>query len=224
MTAWVAILGGLAGVDRTAFGQTSLAHPFVAGSVCGLVVGAPLEGVRLAVVVMMLSAATIPVGEARLRDWTSAAIIGVALGAVLPPPGNWGAALVWAVLCARPAGWFIEAARRLAGGAMDRADRARERGDLGALERLHGALTGLHLLRGALVTLLGLLIGRWLLTGPVVGSEAVARWMAELWTLAPWAAVPLLLRVHVLRSGWSWVSVGAAGLALTIGLVEGGVR
>lgn len=221
MTAWVAAVGGLAGLDRTAFGQMSLAHPFIAGSVCALVVGAPAEGVRLAAVLTMLASVHIPVGEVRLRDWTSAAVIGVALGSDLPAPGGWGAALVWALLWARPAGWLIEAARALAARAMDRAEGARQRADLPALDGLHLGLTSLQLVRGAVVTLLGLVSGRWLLSGMAADAAQTGPWLAQVWELAPWAAVPVLCRVHGRRSGWGWCLLGAALVGVSLAIREG---
>lgn len=221
MTAWVAAVGGMAGLDRTAFGQMSLAHPFIAGSVCALLTGSAVEGVRMATVLTMLASVNIPVGENRIRDWTSASVIGVALGASLPGPGGWGAALIWAVLWARPAGWLIEATRTVAARAMDRAESARRRADLRALDRLHLMLTSLQLVRGVAVTLLGLFSGRWLLAGPAADAVQMGPWLAQVWELAPWAAVPVLCRVHGRRSGWGWCLLGAGILAASLAMVEG---
>ena len=42
-------LGSLAGLDRTAFGQTMLAEPLVASVLAGLLVGDPATGLAIAV-------------------------------------------------------------------------------------------------------------------------------------------------------------------------------
>jgi mannose/fructose/N-acetylgalactosamine-specific phosphotransferase system component IIC len=213
------LLGAAAGGDRTAFGQTFLAHPLVSASVAGWLVGAPAEGVWLGIALTAWSTPRLPVGETSVRDWTSAAVAGPFMVGPAGEEAAWGASILLGVAVAVLGGRVIGLVRNLA----VRGDRAVEAsardGNLARLERVHLTLAALHFARGGLVVLGASLLGRWVLAEKVAllgpPETVVLGWT---WRLAPVAGLPILLRFHRgpktrwlvagvtlgLLAGWGW--------------------
>ncbi len=233
-------LGGAAGLDRTAFGQTLLSHPAVAASLAGWIVGAPAQGAWVALSLTLLSASHVPVGAERLRDWTSAAVAACFGAAGQRESWAWGAALLLSLLLANAGGMLIAATRaasasvvegvrtRLEGGANRGQGGAPSAGsggglgpagaggDLGVAERAHVACAALHLLRGAVTAGLGAWGIAWALgrLGPRMPEPERAA-LAGFWTLAPVLGLPLALRLHLRLARPGWLALGLAlGLAL----------
>lgn len=214
---WPLALGGLAGVDRTAFGQTMLAHPVVCGTLAGWVSGDPAHGLRAGIVLGMLAARRSPIGGAGpIRDWTSAAIvIPFALGSGAAG-WQWGLGLVFAVAVALGGGWAIQAVRAVAARREPAVLEAAGAGALGPLERHHLTLLGLHFLRGALVVALAapllarLAYGlRW--SGPEQSASAL------IWGFAPVSGAAVLLLAHLRHSGrWPVLTGALAASALLL--------
>jgi mannose/fructose/N-acetylgalactosamine-specific phosphotransferase system component IIC len=213
-------LGALAGLDRTAFGQTLFAHPLVVGSAALLFVGSSPDAFLLLAVLTCLDAPQIPVGPVRLRDWGSAAVVGVTLGTEASTPAGWALALLLGVGVAMVGGLSIRAVRNLALRAMPRVDRAIATGALAELEHIHLVLTALPALRGALVTAASLLVGRALFDRglPAVAGASGEEFLSLIWRLAPWAALPVLCRLHWSRRRWIPAGLGALGGATLLAL------
>ena len=216
-------LGAAAGLDRTAFGQTLLAHPFVATLVSGLLAGNATESVPAALVLWMLSVSRVPVGETRVRDWTSAAVAIPWCVRGTSDPAAWAVAAGVVVLVALAGGRAVEGVREIARGSIDRWRGTPPQDRRGPL-RLHLGLTALHAARGALVVAVGIVIGRSAVDRALAALPAgTSGVLAEIWALAPLALLPLLWRVH---AGWGrprrqWAlmaSAAAVTVALTWGL------
>lgn len=213
-------VGALAGADRTAFAQTMLAHPVICGTLSGWIAGDPVSGLRLGVVYGMLASRRAPIGgEGPVVDWTSAAI---AVPFALGPSASgwqWGLGLCAGLLLALLGGHVIRGVRRLAAGVEPRVEAAAERADLSAIQRIHLGFLGLHLVRGAAVSLVGaILIGamafdlRW--SGPEQSAAAM------IWGFAPLVAVTVLVDSHRRVGGWKAVCFGAlVGLTLVLWVV-----
>lgn len=209
------LLGAAAGLDRTAFGQTLLAHPFVAASLSGALVGDPVRGLEAGLVLWMLAAPRVPVGETRVRDWTTAAVV---LPWCVPAEAGdaaWTLALCVAVGVALAGGAAIEGVRDIARRSVEiwRARPAEARTDP---TRLHLGLTSLHAARGAMVAALAIVGGRWFVDGVVdAAGPRPQAFLETIWTLAPWGLLPLLWRVHGDlgrgRFQWSLMALGALG-------------
>ncbi len=219
-----ATLGALAGGDRTAFGQTLLAHPIVAGSLAGWCAGASGPGVWLALGITCIAAARVPVGEARVRDWTSAAIVGPFVAG--EAAWTWGFALLLASVVASAGGRAIEAVRELARRRDLRLEAAVDAGDLRALERTHTGLVVAHFVRGGLVTLAAVLVGRACLAwiSPRV-DPATGQILAFIWWLTPAMGLPILLRFQLsvgssTRNLLKWLAGGAVTATLAWQLSE----
>ncbi len=210
-------LGAVAGLDRTAFGQTGLANPFVAACLSAWIAGAPVQGVWLGVALLLLSAPRIPVGERRIRDWTSAAVAAPWWAGPDAGAERWALALLLSIALAHLGGRVVDASR----GLVDRwVESWREGGRprQGATP-LHLRCTALQALRGAVVVGVAVPSGSLLLDGVAVrlpAAETAA--LARLWELAPIALLPLLWRFHgdLGRARQQWPG-------LVLGLVLGSV-
>lgn len=218
MLAVVSLFGGLCGLDRTAFGQTLLAHPMIAAALAGALVGDAGAGLWAGFTLTALSARVLPVGERSIRDWTSAAVVLGAVAGSVEDGAVRGSALLLAPWIAWLGGRWIHRVRGLAARVLA-ARRARPASQvLEGLEFEHLRLTSLHGIRGAL------LVGccTWLATAflpPLVERLGAPERAAldGLWKVAPLAALPLLLRFHVEPGRlWPYVALGAlAGLVIS---------
>lgn len=213
----VLALGGLSGLDRTAFAQTMLAHPVVCGTLSGWAAGDPESGLRLGLVLGMFGSRRAPIGgEGPVIDWTSAAVaVPFALRSVAAG-WQWGLALVAALGWALLGGHLIRLVRRLAASREDVVAAAAASGDLGRVERSHLAFLGLHALRGASWAFLGsVLIHALAFDLPWSGPEQAAAGM--IWALAPVAGAMVLLHAHWRHAGRAPVALGlGAGTLLTL--------
>ena len=210
-----AALGGAVGLDRTAFGQTLLAHPSVAASLAGWCAGTPIEGIWIGLILGLVTAPRIPVGSERLRDFGSVA---VALPFAVGPgqPGwIWGLALCATALLAPIGGWVIGVHRELALRTYERLKASRASAHV--LERAHFGLAALHIARGACVVVVFVLALRVLIQGATDSMGADLReTFTLLWSLAPLLGVGALLH-EARRSGWTWLVVGlVAGVGVSV--------
>lgn len=216
-----AAVGALAGADRTAVGQTMLAHPVLAATITGMVLGDPATGLRVGVTLWMLSCAALPIGSTRAVDWTSAAVVVVALAVAFEGAAARGLALALAPPIAWAGGAGIDSLRDFSARRIEALRTAPEPASLRRYEREHLFLTALHPLRAGLtvavlVTLASAAIGA--VEGRLGSSEAVA--LGAFWRVAPVAALPLLLRFLARGSSWLWLvtgAVSATGILLATG-------
>lgn len=206
------LLGGAVGTDRTAVGQTLLAHPAVAASLSGWMVGAPFSGIWCGLTLTLLAHSRLPLGHERLRDYASVAVaIPLALGPVASE-SDWGLALLLGVLWAKPLGWGILALREFGRVAQSRARELAAQGEVPPVERWHFSLAGLHFARGILAVLLTLVLLRLVLMAwHSTAGEAELRALRWLWVVAPALGLPVLLRA---RGRALWLVPGIAVGAL----------
>lgn len=216
------VAGALAGADRTAFGQTLLAHPLVAAALAGWWVGDPLAGLWLGIVLHFWSCPQVPVGESRLRDWTSVAVaLPFALGPAAPAE-HWGLGLLFGSVSGFSGGVAVEAVRRVAGRAVERIRPRILTGDLRGVERLHLGLGALEALRGGVVVLVTVALLQALVesVAPRLAPPERAA-LAVAWRLAPLAGLPLVFRFHADLGGRRWVGLGCCLGALVLWGVRG---
>src|SRR5215218_4811641 len=158
-TAAATVLGGLLALDGTSVAQLMVSRPFVAATLGGVLAGRPAEGMAVGLVLEALHLAVLPVGASRYPEGGPAAVAaGAVYAAAHAPPATAQAALLVAVLLALALEWAggrtVAALRqfnvRFAGAPAEGIAP-------GALARRHGAPIALDFLRGALLTLLGVL-------------------------------------------------------------------
>jgi mannose PTS system EIIC component len=186
---WLAVglLGGVVGLDATSFPQVMISRPLVAAGLTGAILGRPLEGLAVGLLLEVFSLGILPIGAARYPESGTGAIAGAA--AYINASNGPDAfllllAVVFALLWERLAGasvtWLRRANERFVGeiaaAAGGSGGRLLETRHLGAmlLDFLRGAVVALA---GAVLALgvLGLLGPLWALgDSPVLGVLVVA--------------------------------------------------
>ncbi|MFN2636250.1 MAG: PTS sugar transporter subunit IIC [Gemmatimonadaceae bacterium] len=171
----VAMLGALLGLDVVSFPQAMISRPIVSSTLAGTLVGHPQSGLLVGIVLELIALDTLPFGASRYPEWGSAGVVGGALYAAQPPglPGALPASLLAALLTASISSWSMVVLRRMIGSRLARARDRVEDGSRDALLTLHLSGMGLDVLRGALVTMIAMLI-----FAPLVGA-IVAVWGSE---------------------------------------------
>jgi mannose PTS system EIIC component len=216
---WLAVAawGGLVGLDSSSFAQFMISRPLPAATVTGLLLGRPLEGLALGLVLEAFALLILPIGAARYPESGTGAVAATAAYVWAAPAGVSAPLLLMAVVFGL--GW-----ERVAGSSVTALRRANERiigdpsGDAwprtaAALERRHAAALGLDLARGSGLALGGALIGM------VVLQVAAPLWRAGTdWPLAVLAVAgsAMLGAALPLFGGWS-----ERRLAFLLGVVCG---
>lgn len=157
---WLAITlwGGAVGLDATSFPQVMISRPIVAAPVAGLLLGRPLEGVAVGVLLELFALVILPIGAARYPEAGTAAVAATA-GYVAASGGAQRAdllllAVAFGLLWERVCGASVNALRRLNERLVVNVDGHRPV-SARRLEGLHLAALALDFGRGALVTVGG---------------------------------------------------------------------
>ncbi len=166
----IALLGALLGLDVVSFPQAMVSRPIVAATLAGAFIGHPPAGLLIGVVLELIALDTLPFGASRYPEWGSAGVVGGALFAAQPPgmPGALPASLLAALLTASISGWSMVVLRRIIATRLERTRDSIEAGSRDALLGLHLSGMTMDLLRGGLVTALGMIV-----FSPLVGAIVV---------------------------------------------------
>ena len=156
----IAMLGAVLGLDVVSFPQAMVSRPIVAATLAGAFIGHPEAGLLIGVVLELIALDTLPFGASRYPEWGSAAVVGGALFAAQPPgmPGALPASLLAALLTASVSGWSMVVLRRFIARRLERTRNSIEAGSRDALLSLHLSGMTTDLLRGALVTTVGMMV------------------------------------------------------------------
>ena len=207
-------LGGLVALDGTALGQFMVSRPLVAATLAGALLGDVTTGFVVGGVLELFYLSVLPVGGARFPEGGPAAVVGAATAAAIPGMAGLvagiAAGLVWGAVGGHTVGWLRRLNTRIA------LDPAGPAVTPAAVARVQAACVTLDLVRGAVLTGVGLLLGPWLAVWLGGGWPLDDGWSAGLLLLG--AAVPLgaLLRSFGLRP----LLLGAG---LGLGLLLGGI-
>jgi mannose/fructose/N-acetylgalactosamine-specific phosphotransferase system component IIC len=153
------VLGAVVALDATSLGQLMLSRPLVAGTLAGALVGLPLEGALIGAMLEALSLGVLPVGAAKYPETGTAAVLAVGtlgLADMAITPAAILMTVTYGVVWQQLSGATVIAGRYLNerlvhagwGGTEPRMDRL--------IEHRHMASMLLDVVRGALVTLVGL--------------------------------------------------------------------
>ncbi len=223
--ALTALLGGALCLDESAVVQSWLSQPLPAALLTGLVWGRPDLGLALGVPLQLILAANLPVGQSFVGDAVTATVAVTGAAAKLQPdrtgfgPGFldavlWGWLLLGVLLLSLAGHWLITAERAAFGLWMHEGRLSLRDGDMRRLESLHRRCLTLTFLRGAVLSVLFLLLVQeaWLTLLRVAGPFC-GRWVAWLPLLLCGAGLGSLWERFNSRRAWVWV---AAGMLLAV--------
>jgi mannose/fructose/N-acetylgalactosamine-specific phosphotransferase system component IIC len=153
----VSLLGGALALDGTSVGQFMVSRPLVAGSFTGWLLGNPALGILVGAILELYVLVSFPSGGARYPEGATATVVAVASASAVDAPGalplGVAAGLVWGQV----GGLSVSALRRLNGRIVPEPD-APHPGRVALSHPLAVATDGV---RGTVVTLAGVLFGRW---------------------------------------------------------------
>ena len=199
----IALWGGAVGLDATAFAQVMVSRPLVAAPVMGLLLGRPLEGVAVGVLLELFALVILPIGAARYPEAGTAAVAATA-GYIAASGGEQRPdmlllAVVFALLWERVCGASVNALRRFNERLVARVDGG-ERLEPRRLERVHLTAVALDFGRGALVTVVGAALVTAVLAaasaGPGIGDDVAVGMLCVAGAAMAGAALSLF-------DGWS---------------------
>jgi len=206
----LSLLGGVLALDGTAVGQFMVSRPLVAGALTGWLVGSPTVGLAVGALLEAYLLVSFPSGGARYPEGSSAAVVAVASAGAADPLGAVPLGLALGLVWGQLGGFTVSALRRLNARLVPEADGPRPE----SVSAAHVGAIALDGLRGALLTAVGVVGGRW-----VVGA------LAQSWPLGPSDTRGLLLVGGAVSAGVLMRSLGGyrrlrilflAGMALAV--------
>lgn len=172
-------LGGLLGLDGTAVGQFMLSRPLVAGLLAGWVAGDAVQGALIGTVLELYLLVSVPSGGARFPEGATATVVAVACAVPFDGAGGLPLGVAAGLVWGQVSGATVDAQRHLNARLVPDTpapDVAR------SLTRGHLLAVLLDFVRGAVVTAVGIVGGRFLVAA-----------FADRWPLDASASLALLL-------------------------------
>ncbi len=158
-TAAVALLvvwGTVVALDLVSVPQALFSRPLVAGAVAGWIAGDPMSGLRVGVLFELFALDVLPIGAVRYPDYGPATVAAVVYATGLPWQTSLGVSAALGLGLAVLGGWSLQIVRRRNATAVQRRAAALAAGESRAIRALQYAGLQRDLLRGALLTMIGL--------------------------------------------------------------------
>ena len=215
----LAVLGAVLGLDVVSFPQAMISRPIVAATLAGALVGQPGRGLIIGVALEFFALESMPFGASRYPEWGSASVVGGLLFAQSTDgsPAAMTVATLSALLLASVGGSSMVWLRRN-NAFWARKQQARiARGSGSAVVALHlGGMTA-DLVRGGLLTLLGLIVFIPLQEA-VLATVTISAGLARAFVVSVASAVGLaaVWKVVHTTAGARWYLLGGlvAGFAI----------
>lgn len=209
------LVGGIVAVDGTSFGQVMVSRPFVAATLGGLIVGDPVQGATMGLILEAFHLGVLPVGAAKYPEGGPAAVAAAAVyaGSDLQP-SNLLVLVLFALLLEWLGGQTVQLLRRVNVHLMS--PPAGSGWTAGGLERRHLAAIALDYLRGMLLVAVGILV-----------LYGIAERLVPLWGLGErlaegvlWGMVAGLFAsaIRFMGSRLWLAAVGAAGALIVVAI------
>ncbi len=173
------LLGGLLALDGTSVGQLMISRPLMAGAITGWIVGDPALGLLIGGILEVYFISVFPVGGAEFPEGGPPTLVAVATGAAVPGPGGVALGVFLGFLLSRLGASSIRFLRRVNGRLAP--DPSRREVTAARIVWGHLGAVALDFVRGAALTLLGLVAGGWL-----------AGWIGGAWPIAMPGTLALL--------------------------------
>lgn len=169
----IVVWGTLVGLDLVSFPQSMISRPLVAATVAGAIAGDVVAGLRVGVVMELFALDVMPVGAARYPDFGPASVASAWFAA---QHGVWqlllGPAVGIALVTALLGGWSLQWLRRGVSRAVHTVEPQLNAGDRPTLRRLFLLALVADAVRGAALTVVGLLLGVALTAWPIAPMTA----------------------------------------------------
>jgi mannose/fructose/N-acetylgalactosamine-specific phosphotransferase system component IIC len=212
--------GTLVGLDLVSVPQMMIARPLVAGAGAGLILGDFETGARLGMLFELFQFDVLPVGAARYPEYGPATVAAVSAGHLVTNVGGLALGAVVGLPVAMIGGLSLVALRRLNARSVHAAAAEIERGEPGALVRVHVGGIARDAARAAIVTAIGLTLA-WVARVTLV-TTLTPRGFVALAAAAAGAGLAAAatgtLRLVGRGSGLRWFAVGLGGGALALWL------
>ncbi|MGD8321123.1 MAG: PTS sugar transporter subunit IIC [Gemmatimonadota bacterium] len=154
---WISLVGGVLALDATSVGQFMVSRPLVAGALAGWAVGDPATGILVGALLELYLLVSFPTGGSRFPEGATATVVAVASATAASGAGAVALGVAMGLVWGQLGGITITALRR----ANSRFVTETDDGKPGHVNAAHTAAMGLDFLRGALVTLVGAVVGRF---------------------------------------------------------------
>ncbi len=215
-------LGAVLGLDSVTVGQAMLSRPLVSATLAGAVAGAVGPAATVGVLLECIALETLPVGASRYPEWGSAGVVAGAVAATLPTgaAGVVPLALCAGLVVAWLGGRSLVSLRHANGRRYAAVRPALGQGDSSALGQLMRLGLTLDLLRGALVTAVGMAL-------VPLAAGASARWQPDTATttmiavaIAGMVAASAARQMFHVAAGARWFFAGALGAGTVLAAVQ----
>ena len=154
----VAVLGGVLALDTTSVGQSMVSRPLVVGVLTGLLVNQPVLGATIGAILELYLLVSFPTGGSRFPEGATATVVAVASSAGVGGPGVLplaiGLGLVWGQLGGASVTLLRHTNSKIVESRIDGLN------GVGWVVRRHLGAIALDFLRGSLVTISGVVLGR----------------------------------------------------------------
>jgi PTS system mannose-specific IIC component len=221
-TATVAMLlawGLVVGLDLVSVGQVMTARPLVAGSVAGLILGDPVSGMMVGVILELFALEVLPLGASRYPDYGLGAVAGVATASGSPGILGIGLGVGVALLIAWLGEVSMSAVRKFNSSDVRSRREKLDRGNVGTITRVH--LRGLlrDAIRAVALAAVGLLLAQVVrLWSPVDLETAVLLSIVAI-GIALATAVHVAVRLSGGARGIGWLATGIVAGTLWVVLL-----
>ena len=207
----LALLGGLLALDATSVGQFMVSRPLIAGTLTGWWLGDPALGLEIGALLELFHLAGVPAGGSRVPESAPASVVAVAVAMSAGGVAGLALGLLAGLAVSEIGGMTVGLQRHMVARVFGRI----EAGSMTApkLTAVHLSSVFLDFVRGAVVTVAGLIVGGWL------SGVFVSRWPLPYETTAALILVGASVHLGALLKGLGgWKSRRAVFL---IGLVAG---
>lgn len=203
--------GTLVGLDLVSVGQVMIARPLVAGTVAGMIVGDPVAGMTVGIVLELFAFEVLPVGATKYPDYGLGAVAGAAAAANAPAILGTGVGAAVGLLIAYVGGKAIHIVRIAIAADVKRHGDRLEAGDRSAVVGVHLRGLARDAVRSLVVVGLGLalveLVRQW---APLTVQGAVYLGIVTLGAAVA-AAVMGVIQLAGHKSAQRWFVLGLIG-------------
>jgi mannose/fructose/N-acetylgalactosamine-specific phosphotransferase system component IIC len=151
------LLGGLLALDGTSVGQFMVSRPLVAGALTGWAVGDPVTGLLIGGILEVYLISVFPVGGADFPDGGAPTLVAVATGVAVSGPAGVAFGALLGFLLSRLGAYSIRFLRKVNGRLVP--DPSRREVTTSRILWAHLGGVSLSFVRGAIMSLIGLVIG-----------------------------------------------------------------